>query len=108
MQQPSLRAEPGQQAAPAIAVTARSQSRFARLSLRRSDSRPRSWCTWIRAAYPDRNAHPQYDAALALKLLAGTGELPARKHDLIVLLTEYRHALHALATQATAPQQPDR
>jgi hypothetical protein len=62
----------------------------------------------VRAAYPDRTAHPQYDAALAFKLIARTDELPARKNDLIVLLTEYRHTLHALATQATATRQPDR
>lgn len=108
MQPQSLAAEPEQQAAPALTVTARSRSRFARLRLRHPDSRLGSWRTQIGAPYPDRTAHPQYNAALAVKLIAGTSELPARKHDLIVLLTEYRHALHALAAQATAPRQPDR
>ncbi len=44
--------------------------------------------------------------ALARELLARTGELPASKHGLFALLTEYRHALHALA-YPTARQDDD-
>jgi|ERR1022692_3838512 hypothetical protein len=64
-----------------IAVTGRSRSRLSRLRVR----------------YPDRAPHPAYDTALARELLAFTGELPDSKHALVVLLTEYRHALYALA-----------
>lgn len=72
-----------------FAVTARSSSRFARLKLR----------------YPDAAPLRRYDADQALELLANTADLPARKHDLIVIMTEYRHALHALATQAAPAEQ---
>jgi hypothetical protein len=64
-----------------ITVTARSHSRLSRLKVR----------------YPGQVPHPAYDTALARELLAFTGELPASKHGLVALLTEYRHALYALA-----------
>jgi len=66
-----------------IAVTARTRSRLSRLRTRN----------------PDQAEHPHYDAALARELLARTGELPHSKRDLIIVLAEYRHALHALATE---------
>ena len=81
-----------------IAVTARSSSRLARLKLRYPGS-PRSWLARFFTRYPGQVAHPVYDAALAMELIDRTGELPASKHDLIVVATEYRHALHALASQ---------
>jgi hypothetical protein len=37
---------------------------------------------------------------MAWQLLALTGELPASRRGLLVLLTEYRHALHTLAHMA--------
>jgi hypothetical protein len=69
-----------------IAVTARTRSRHARLKTCYPD-------------YPDRRPH---DAALARELLARTGELPASKHDLIIVLTEHRHPVHDLATALAA------
>jgi hypothetical protein len=71
-------------------------------------TRSRSLLSRLKVRYPDTAQRPQYNTALALELIASTAELPARKHDLIVLLTEYRHALHSLATQATTTRQPDR
>lgn len=53
----------------------------------------------LRVVYPDHSACPAYDTALARELLARTGELPASKRGLVALLTEYRHALHALASR---------
>lgn len=47
-----------------------------------------------------------YDASLAMELLASTSELPGSKRDLLVVLAHYRHALHALATQVLAGQNP--
>ena len=67
-----------------IAVAARGHGRRHRLKL----------------ACPDHVAHPTYDVTLARELLASTGQLPSSKHDLIVLLTEYRRALHDLTTDA--------
>ena len=43
-----------------------------------------------------------YDAALARELLARTVELPSRERDLLAVLTEYRHALVALAVEPDA------
>ncbi len=53
-----------------------------------------------RNRYPVARSHPAYDPDLAIELVGRTGELPTSKHDLVVLLTEYRHALIDLATQA--------
>jgi hypothetical protein len=65
-----------------IAVTANGKSRFSRL----------------RVVYPQRASRPpRYDADLARELLTRTADLPASRRDLIAVLTEYRHALHALA-----------
>jgi hypothetical protein len=86
-----------------IAVTARSSSRLARLKVRYPSQRPARFSRYARR-YPDQLPHPHYDAELALELLASTGELPDTRRGLVVLLTEYRHALHALATQARRPQ----
>jgi hypothetical protein len=69
-----------------IAVTACARTRLSRLRVR----------------YPDHTDHRHYDAALARELLARTGELPSSKHDLIVVLTDYRHAIHDLATTLAA------
>jgi len=69
-----------------IAVTAPRRSRFSRL----------------RVVYPDHAPQPAYDVTLARELLGRTGEIPHSKRGLVVVLTEYRHALHALAQQAYA------
>ncbi len=63
-----------------IAVTTRCRSRFA----------------WLKVRYPDAAQHPRYSTELARELLARTAELPDTKRGLIIVLTEYRHALAAL------------
>lgn len=49
-----------------------------------------------------------YTPELTLELLTCTGELPAGKRALHIILAEYRRALHDLATGARASQQPAR
>jgi hypothetical protein len=92
------------QPARTIAVTARSSSRFARLKLRYPDGTRRRWLAPFAARYPSKVEVPEYDAALAMELIDNTGELPASEHDLVVIITHYRHALHALATQILSSQ----
>jgi hypothetical protein len=57
----------------------------------------------LKVEYPDRvldgSPGPQYDVALARELLSRTAELPGSKRDLLAVLTEYRHALAALAAE---------
>ena len=89
-----------------ITVIARSRTRFARLRLRYPAGTSRSRLPRLTTRYPDVTDQPEYDPGLAFELIAGTGELPARKHDLIVIMTQYRYALHALATQAASRQNP--
>lgn len=81
-----------EQPARTVAVAARSRSRFARLKLRYPGSR--------RSAFR-HVGDPCFNAELSIELLERTGELPGSKRDLVALLREYRHALYALATQAT-------
>jgi hypothetical protein len=81
-----------------IAVTARSSSRFARLRLRYPAGTPRGLARFS-TRYPGQVQVPEYDAALAMELVSNTGELPASKHDLIVIITHYRRALYTLASQ---------
>jgi hypothetical protein len=45
--------------------------------------------TWARSGAP----FPTYDAAMARQLLAMTGELPASKRGLEIVLAEHRRAL---------------
>lgn len=61
-------------------------------------AKPDQW--WLRARpFPaSRTGHPRYDAAMARELLATTGEFPDSKGGMLMLLTEYRCALHDLAT----------
>ena len=92
------------QTARTIGVTARSSSRFSRLKVRYpAEPRPR-WGFRGAGRYPDLVDNTDYDAALAMELLRRTGELPASKRELIVLLIHYRCALHALATQILGSQ----
>jgi len=68
---------------------------------------PRAQRTSPLPAPPDPAGHPRYDNAAARELLARTSDLPGSKNDLITLLTEYRHALHALATQPASTSTAD-
>jgi hypothetical protein len=57
---------------------------------------------WARSGAP----LPAYDAAMARQLLAMTGELPASKRGLEIVLAEHRRALHDLISAAGhAPEQ---
>lgn len=90
-----------------IAVTARSQSRFARLKVRR----PGTPASRLRCITQPGTARPPlppaaYTPALAIELLAGTAELPGSKRALLTVLAEYRRALHDLATRAPAARPP--
>src|SRR5580658_3407155 len=87
-----------------IAVTARSSSRLARLKLRYPDSTPRRWLAPFATRYPSQVDVPEYDAALAMELVGNTGELPASRYELAVIITHCRHALNALATQILSSQ----
>jgi hypothetical protein len=86
-----------------IAATYRSRSRFARIRLRYPGRHP----SRLTNRYPGRAELPDYNAELAIELIGGTGELPTSKRDLLIVLTHYRHALHALATQAAINRQAD-
>lgn len=95
------------QASQAIHETSR-RSRFARTKVRRPGPRtPLS--ARITALYPSARVPDDpacYDADFAMELLGSTCELPASEHGLLIVLGEYRHALHALATRALAAPQP--
>lgn len=86
-----------------IHVSYRNRSRFARIRLRRPDHRPplgaRITAVLPALRVPDQPA--DYTPQLALELLAGTRELPESKRALHIVVGEYRHALHALATTHT-------
>jgi len=62
--------------------------------------RPTSRLSRLRVRYPDPDPSPRYDAGLARELLIRTGELPASKRGLLLVLIEYRRALVALVTEA--------
>lgn len=87
-----------QRSARTVTVAARSRSRFARLKLR-YPARQRSRFVPFSGGYARAAEHPRYDAELSMELLRRTGELPGSKRDLVALLTEYRLALHAVASQ---------
>jgi len=65
------------------------------------------WWPHLRIEYPqwriDGADRPAYDAPMARQVLALTGELPASKRGLLVVLAEYRHALYTLAFAAERP-----
>jgi len=67
-------------------------------------SRPDPW--WLKAKpFPSaRTGHSRYDIATARELLAMTGEFPNTKGGMLILLTEYRHALRDIA--AGSPGKP--
>lgn len=75
-----------------IYVTYR-RSRFARIKLRQPDPR-----------MPGTPA--SYTPELAMELLGGTCEIPEGKRALLIILREYRRALHDLASRQPATRQP--
>ena len=60
----------------------------------------------LKVEYPERVLNGplrlHYDLALARELLSRTAELPSSKRGLLAVLTEYRHALAALAVEPGA------
>lgn len=66
---------------------------------RRPLPRPRTVQWWQQGKpFPvSRTEHGRYDTATARELLAMTGEFPNTKSGLLILLTEYRHALYDIA-----------
>lgn len=61
---------------------------------------------WWRQGKPfpiSRKDNARYDAATARELLTITGEFPRTKNGMLILLTEYRHALYDLASAARDP-----
>jgi hypothetical protein len=67
-------------------------------------TRKRAWCTRLTVTHPEHPplppppGTPHYDTDRALELFTRTATMPATKHDLRIVLTEYRHALHSLLT----------
>lgn len=68
--------------------------------------RRRTRFTRLKVEYPEcvPNGPPRlhYDVSLARELLSRTAELPGSKRGLLAVLTEYRHALAALAAEPGA------
>ena len=64
--------------------------------------RPEQWWRQAKPFPADRTEHDRYDAAMARELLAMTGEFPNTKGALLILLAEYRHALHDIAIKPGA------
>jgi len=67
-------------------------------------SRRRAWRTRLTITPPQNPPPPppprtpHYDTDRARELFTRTATMPATKHDLQIVLTEYRHALHSLLT----------
>lgn len=65
-------------------------------------TRRRAWLSRLTVSQPDHPpapaGSPHYDTDRARELLTRTATMPATKHDLMIVLTEYRHALHSLLT----------
>lgn len=57
---------------------------------------------WARSGAP----LPVYDAAMARQLLVMTGELPASRRGLEIVLAEHRRALHDLINAAEHAPEP--
>ena len=60
--------------------------------------RPEQWWRQAKPFPAGKTEDGRYDAAMARELLAMTGEFPRTKGALLILLTEYRHALHDVVT----------
>jgi hypothetical protein len=71
-----------------------------------SVARRRTRFSRLKVEYPDRVLNGplrfRYDVDLARELLSRTAELPSSKRGLLAVLTEYRHALAALAAEPGA------
>jgi hypothetical protein len=70
-------------------------------------TRRRAWLSRLTVTHPGHPpaapaGSPHYDTDRARELLTRTATMPATKHDLKTVLTEYRHALHSLLA-ATHP-----
>ena len=65
-------------------------------------TRRRAWRTRLTVTHPEHPpppptpGTPHYDPDRARELFTRTATMPATKHDLKIVLTEYRHALHSL------------
>ncbi len=65
-------------------------------------TRRRAWLKRLTVTHPEHPpppppaGTPHYDTDRALELFTRTATMPATKHDLKIVLTEYRRALHAL------------
>lgn len=98
---------PARRPARTIAVTPGSPQRFSRPKLRYpAGTQPSRPLSRLRRAYPDPGQSPRYNPELASELLASTCNLPASKHDLIVILIEHRRALHDLIKPQIPAQAP--
>jgi hypothetical protein len=70
-------------------------------------TRRRAWRTRLTITHPEHptppppTGTPHYDTDRALELLTRTATMPATKHDLKIVLTEYRRALHSLVDHAS-------
>lgn len=90
-----------------IYATYRRRSRLARIRLRHPATPQPRISAPITALFPALRVPGQpasYTPELAMELLNGTGELPAGKRALHIVLAEHRRALHDLASGAS--QQP--
>lgn len=89
------------QTPPARTITVRSPAWKAPLRVHYPDGTRPAWRTLLTRRFPrDRHHDLSYDPGLALELIGNTSDIPDSRHDLVVVLTEYRHALHDLATRA--------
>ncbi len=86
---------------PARTITVTSRAWKAPLRVHYPDGTRPTWRTWLTRRYPrHRPTELTYNPELAMELIGNTSDIPDSRHDLILILTEYRHALHDLATQA--------
>jgi hypothetical protein len=76
-----------------ITVTTRRRTWRTRLTVTRPENPP----------LPPEPGTPHYDTDRALELFTRTATLPATRHDLRIVLTEYRHALHSLLSTTRPP-----
>jgi hypothetical protein len=67
-------------------------------------SRRRVWRRRLTVTHPEHPppapppGAPRYDPDRARELFTRTATMPATRHDLKIVLIEYRHALHSLLT----------
>ncbi len=92
---------------PARTITVTSPAWKAPLRVHYPDGTRPTWRTLLTRRFPrHRPCDLSYDPHLAIELIANTSDIPESRYDLIVVLTEYRHALHDLATQALTTTTP--